>query len=268
MIAAWALAAAVVFARPGGAEQQPSRPAPAYTAASVVNAASHQPGALAPNTIATLYGEELSYVTRALRAEDVRDGVLPTLLAGSGVRVLVNNIPAHLYYVSPRQVNLLIPANLTPGAAELRLTVDGRAGPAVLLRLDAAAPAVFQLDGRTVLAVRVDGGELVTPDTPARPGEIVTLYATGLGQTSPPVRPGEVARSATALDPAAGFRVYLDGKEQPAANVPYAGLAPGFAGLYQVNLRVPEDLESAPELRMVAAGQWSPAGLSLPVGRR
>lgn len=264
MPAASVLVALLFLVRPVGAEKQATLQAPAYTASSLVNAASQQAGAVAPNTIATLYGSELAFVTRALRAEDIRDGILPTLLSGSGVRVLVNNIPAHIYYVSPRQVNILIPANLVPGPAELQLTLDGRAGPAVPLTLAAAAPAAFQIDERTVLAVHEDGS-VVTRESPARPGEVIVLYATGLGKTIPAVRAGEVARGATALDPAQRFQVLVGGNALSGEDLLYVGLTPGFAGLYQVNFRLPREANDDPEIQLRSAGAESPRGLTLPL---
>src|ERR1700747_700181 len=116
---------------------------PFYTADSIANSASSIPGCYAPNTFVTIYGQNLAYVTKAISPEDISAGTLPTALIGTHVRVLINNIPADIYYVSPPQVNLLIPPLLIAGPAVFQLILDGIAGPAVTINLANAAPAMF-----------------------------------------------------------------------------------------------------------------------------
>src|SRR4051812_11780421 len=77
-----------------------------YSAASIVNAATQTANALAPNTIATVYGQNLAYASYGLTAGDVNGGTMPTSL--QGVSVLVRGIPASLFYISPGQINFLI----------------------------------------------------------------------------------------------------------------------------------------------------------------
>ena len=81
--------------------------APAYTAAGVVQAATQMPGALAPNTIATVYGANLAYSTHAVTTADLEGGSLPTTL--DGVRVVLYGFYCGLFYVSPGQINFLVP---------------------------------------------------------------------------------------------------------------------------------------------------------------
>ncbi|MBI4874859.1 MAG: hypothetical protein HY822_09540 [Acidobacteria bacterium] len=236
--------------------------APSYSAAGIVNAASNVAGALAPNTIVTLYGANLAFLTRAVSPEDIRAGVLPVALPGAGVRVSIGLLSAHIYYVSPTQVNLLIPSNMAPGPAELTLRVDGRAGPAVAIHLAAAAPGLFLRGGPWAVACRPDGS-VITEERPARPGEIVVLYATGLGRTVPNPAPGEVPAQAAVLEHWSQFEVLVNGEPLKQDRVLYAGLAPGFPGLYQINLRLPEPAPRNPELRLRLGEDASPAGVLL-----
>ena len=148
-------------------------------------------GALAPNTIGTFYGRDLAFTTRSLGPDDLYNGTLPTTLLGSGVRLLINRTLAYIYFVSPGQVNFLVPSTLTPGRAEIQLGVDGRYGEAVQVTLTEFSPALFQLDPETALATRVDG-TVVSGDKPARPGDVVILYATGLGATRPRIPAGQI----------------------------------------------------------------------------
>ncbi len=239
-----------------------SRQAPTYSAASIVNAASNAVGALAPNTFATIYGANLAYATRAMAPEDIRSGKLPTELAG--VRVLVDSIPAVIYYVSPGQINLLIPNMLRRPEAELRVTLDGTAGPAVVVKLLDVAPTLFQWGPGMVVATRADWSA-ITEAAPALPGQDVILFATGLGETDPETAWGQAPLIAARIKRLIEFQVLLGGVTLDPARIFYAGVAPGFAGLYQINLRLPERLDSNPEVRIVLGSQTSPAGLRLPV---
>jgi uncharacterized protein (TIGR03437 family) len=251
--------AAVIFA-----ESPPGIPAPLYTPSSIVNAASFKAGALAPNTIGTLYGRDLAFVTRTLSQDDLYNGTLPTTLLGSGVRVLINRTLAYLYYVSPTQVNFLVPSTLLPGRVEVQLGLDGRYGEAVQITLTEFSPALFQLDPETILATRTDGS-LINADKPARGADVVILYATGLGATRPRIPAGQVPTGIAWLDKLQDFEVQLNGQVVDKANVLYAGAAPGFAGLYQINLRLPDSVGRNPELRIGFRDAMSPDRIRLPV---
>jgi uncharacterized protein (TIGR03437 family) len=237
--------------------------APFYTSGSIVNSADGQPG-LAPNTIGTIYGKGLSYATRTLTPEDVADGVLPTTLPGTGVTVLTGLIAANVFYVSPTQINFLVPSVLTPGRIDLRVVLNGIAGSAVPVDLAAASPAIYQVDTQTVIATRLDGS-LVTADAPARPRDVIVLYATGLGDTLPPPIYANIATMAAPLKQMADFKVLLDGVAVDRSLILYAGLAPGFAGLYQINVRLPDAVGGNPQIQIGLVDAISPTGLKLPV---
>ena len=103
------------------AETIGTREAPSYSGASITNAADNLVEPLAANTIATIYGKNLAYATRSLTPADVSGGALPTVLPGSGVRILVGDLLANPYYISPTQINFLVPPNLRPGATAVRV---------------------------------------------------------------------------------------------------------------------------------------------------
>jgi len=232
--------------------------APLYSANSVVNPVAAVAGMYAPNSFITIYGERLSYVTRAMSPDDLRAGMLPTVLIGTGVQVLINHIPANIYYVSPTQVNVLVPGSLTTGPASIQLVNNGLAGPEIHIVLDPIAPAMFQLTGNVVLAAHLDG-TVIGANAPAHRGEVVVIYATGLGATTPPAIPNRLPESAASIARLADFEVWLNGEPVPAGRILYAGISPPYAGLFQINLRVPEDAPSDPEIRC-----GFPEGMSLP----
>jgi uncharacterized protein (TIGR03437 family) len=255
----------LALALPLAAQPPADSQAPNYTSGSIVNAASNYPGPIAPNAILSLYGTQLSWNTRALAASDLVADQLPLRLPGAGVTVMLNKEYAALYYVSPTQINLLIPANATPGLDyTIQVVRDGVAGPRVKLPMVAAAPGLFLIQADTIAATHADGS-IITRDSPARPEEIVVLYASGLGQTIPAVADGEIPMEARTIVERASLQVLVNGIPVPDPSIYYAGVTPGYAGLYQVNVRLPADCGEDPEIRLSAAGYTSPEGSRLPV---
>ncbi len=246
------------------ADSSATRQAPSYSATSIVNAASNQANAYAPNTFLSVYGINLAFNTRTLDGGDISGNTLPTILPGTGVRVWVGTVPTLMYYVSPTQVNVLLPTDLKAGQTQLRVQVDSAYGPPIPLTITSAAPAFFQLDARTVIAAHADS-RVITVDSPAAGGELIVLYATGLGVTVPKPAYGEIPSGPASLADLANFAVHLDGVKVDAKRIAYAGAAPGFAGLYQINLQLPTDVGPDPEIRVTAGGVSSPEGLHLPL---
>ena len=185
-------------------------------------------------------------------------------MPGTGVSVFINRIRAQIFYVSPAQLNILVPADARPGPAQLQVTLDNVLGPQINLTLTATAPALFQADPRTAIALHADGS-LLTADSPAHAGDDVVLYATGLGQTVPTAIYGVIPLRAARIADTPLFRVLLDGAEVDSSRVAYVGVAPGFAGLYQINVKLPDSTGPNPEVRLQTADGISPEGIQLPV---
>jgi uncharacterized protein (TIGR03437 family) len=249
-----------------GADTECGPLAPCYTMQGITNIASGTPGALAPNTLASIYGTNLSFVTRALSAGDIQAGEVPIRLPSTGVQVWLDEWPGHLYLVSPEQVNFLVPSNLRATEVTIRVFRDGTVGPAVRLKLREAAPGLFQLDAEHVLASKLDYS-LVTATAPSYPDEWVSLWATGLGAVTPPTTDGILPPKAASLEKIGEFRVLLDGVAVAPGRVGYAGLAPGYAGLYQINLKLPASATVNPEIRIAIGEDISPPNLRLFVSR-
>ncbi len=235
---------------------------PYYTAQSIANAASNQVGQYAPNTFLSIYGQNLSYVTKPISPDDITAGMLPLVLGN--VRVEINNIAMDMYYVSPGQINFLIPPNFKPGAGTLTVLNNSFAGPSIPITIAQTAAALFQLDTLNVIATH-GNGPLVTPSAPAKPGEVIVLYATGLGPTSPPAVPNQLPAGLATLVDLANFKVLLNGTAIDSRLVQYAGVTPGFAGLFQINVMLPADAPANPEIRVATADSISAAGKVLPL---
>ena len=233
---------------------------PNYSAETIVNAATQTVEALAPNAIATLYGTNLSYTTRAVSSSDLAGGALPTTL--DGVAVWVNAIPSGLFFVSPTQINFLVPYDLIAGKASVIVARQAIAGPSVKIQLNNTSPGFFLWNGNNAVAVHLNG-QLISPVNPATAGEIIVLYAGGLGRTTPNTTSGKLATNAATIYYVSQLQILLNGVPIPPASVLYAGLTPGFAGLYQINLKLPTELPADPEIRIAIGPQVSPASVQL-----
>jgi uncharacterized protein (TIGR03437 family) len=187
--------------------------------------------------LVTLFG-----VSLASQTAEANGFPLPTELADC--RVLVGGMPAALLYVSPGQVNFVAPAALADvaGSSTVITVYNGRlAAPSVRVLVAARAPGVFTVLGNGVGAGAIThaDGSLVSGSAPLDPGEIVSIYLTGLGPLDPSV-PDSAAAPSSPLSRATGdVRLRIDGKD---AELLFAGAAPGFAGLQVAIGRVPESL--------------------------
>ena len=236
--------------------------APSYSAAGIVNSGNSAAGPFAPNSILTIYGSDLARSSVGLTANDISGGLLPTEL--NYTQVFVDNIAAPLFYVSDLQINFLVPGGQSTGDAKIRVASQGISGPSVTVTVVAAAPALFFLAGGYAIATHVDNS-LVSVDRPAHAGEIVVVYCTGLGKTDPNPASGELPRYAAQIVALSALQVSLGGVAVTSGLIKYAGVTPGSAGLYQINLEIPDNPGTDPELRVTIGGQSSPAGLKLAI---
>ena len=230
--------------------------APFYTADSITNTASAASGSYAPNTFITITGQNLAYVTRVITASDVTANRLPTALVGTGVRVLINALSAYVWSVSPTQVTVLIPSFWTPGPVAVQLELNGIAGPEVQMMLNATAPGLFSYPGGTTVIAQHMDYSAITADAPAQDGELIVLYAGGLGPTSP--ASDQIPQAPAELADKNNFYVLLDGLPVDPSLIEYVGVTPAYAGLYWINLRLPIGVSPQPEIRISTADAISP----------
>ena len=255
MLAGMALAAPIWAT---GAQVQ----APSYTTAGIVSAASYSGDALAPNAIVSIFGTNLSFVTASIGGRDLVNGGIPTTLGG--VTVYISGVAAGLFYVSPTQINFLIPSIFLPGQASVLVARDGVSGPSVPFTLHDAGPGLFQDANGNAIATHLDGSQ-ITDAAPAHAGEWVVLYADGLGRTVPQALNYTPATEIAPLLEMASFYVLIDGTAATQSEVYYAGLTPGYAGLYQVNLQLPDTVGPNPEIRLSAETALSIPNIHLQV---
>jgi uncharacterized protein (TIGR03437 family) len=233
--------------------------APSYSAAGIVNTGSYAAGPFAPNSLITIFGAGLAIGPRGVTSSDIVGNALPTEL--NSTRVYIDTFPVALFYVSETQINLLIPGKQALGKAELQVMREGQRGPVVAIDIAAAAPALF-LSGDFAIATHADNS-VITPEKPAHAGELIVLYAAGLGKAEIMPANGELAMSLSTI--LGALRVTVGGEAVESRQILYSGLTPFSAGLYQVNFILPDKPTTDPEVRLFIGDTSSPAGIRLPL---
>jgi endo-1,4-beta-xylanase len=201
------------------------------------------------------------------------DGEAPRVL--DGVRVLVDGVPAYLALVTPGQINAIAPAGIRPGTREVIVERNAQPSGAEAVKVGEYAPAVFLFaprGARYVAGISGDGTALIGPGDlfggpvegravrPARVGETVLLYGTGLGRTTPGTG---VGRLPVGVAGHVGVKVRIGGVE---AVVDYAGRS-AFPGVSQLNVRVPQLATGEHEVVVEVGGVVSAAGKVIAVVR-
>ncbi len=245
--------------------EQPPADVPAINPGGVVSAGLfNRIATLSPGGIATVFGAGFAAEgspVRRVGAADLVEGRVPTNFAG--VCVHTGAVLAPVFAVAPGQVNFQVPALPPGGPAVVRVirncgTPSARESEPVPVDV-LWFPEFFHFQDRFVAAIDAVSGAFLGPAgllpgatfTPARPGQLVTLFGTGFGPTSPAVAPGEIPTRAAPVE--TQFNLLLGGVVVPPGDITYFGLAPFNPGLYQVNFRVPDNLAPG-EYRISGSG--------------
>ena len=195
----------------------------------------------------SIFGEHLALRSQGWEGADFRGNLLPPGL--DGVEVLVNDAPVPVAYVGPGQINALMPGSLAEGAATVQVRTPFGTSAVYEVAVMAVAPGLFAVD--------YDG---VYQSRPAQPGEIISVYGTGFGPTEPAVPDGQIFQGAAPLKDAAGAVVTIGGVN---CEVDFIGLS--AAGLYQMNIRIPELTAGDHDIRLQLGATVSPEGVKLRV---
>jgi uncharacterized protein (TIGR03437 family) len=219
----------------------------------VVHAASFAPnGALAPGSIISVFGANL-----ASSPAGASSLPLPKTLAGASLQVGGLDVP--LFYSSSGQINAQVPFEL-PVNTRPQLIVKGGSFVTVpeTITVATARPGIFTTtqDGKGQGVIMDAGNVLVDSANPAKAGDVVVVYCTGLGATNPAVRSGEAAPAGPLAKVVTAVQVMIGG--QPAV-VHYAGLTPGFVGLYQVNVQIPSGVTPGSAVPLVLSQDGVPS---------
>jgi uncharacterized protein (TIGR03437 family) len=216
-------------------------------------------GALAPGTIVEVYGSGLASGT-------ANPSILPLPNIFNGTIVVVGGGQVPLYFLSDGQLDVEIPADL-PATQQHAIVVSANGAltiPDLIDIVPVQLGVAAYTDGHVIAQHGADFS-YVTASSPAKPGEVLVIYLSGMGATNPAVKSGDPAPG---TEPLARVTVAptltVDGQN---ADIGFAGLSPGFVGLYQVNFTVPPTARNG-DLDVVIMQNGVPANITkLPVAK-
>ncbi len=192
---------------------QASAPLPA----AATGAANFDPQAIAPGGLISVFGSGLSAVT-------VSASEVPLPISLADVAVTIGGLRCPLLYVSPGQINVQVPYEVPAGPAKLIVTAQGAASAPLSINILEDAPAIFGIASKATSA-------------PLTPGSYISVYVTGLGPMTSQVATGSAAPAGAVITAALPVTATIGGVP---ATVQFAGLAPGYPGVGQVNLQIPQ----------------------------
>jgi uncharacterized protein (TIGR03437 family) len=234
--------------------------APRYVLQAVTNGASNAQGPIAPGEIIVLWGAGIG--PQNIEQAQNTGQTIYTLRSGT---VHVNGVPAPTIYAQDNQVAAVVPNGLRSGdAARITVTYLGPTTAEFVLPIAPAGPAIFTLDstGTGPAAALNQDNSVNSAAVPASAGDVITLFATGEGETTPASTDGRVA-AAPLPKPVLPVSVTIGGKP---AQVQYGGSAPGTVGLLQVNAVVPSGLAPGVNEVILQVGSYrSQAGVTIAV---
>ena len=239
-------------------------PPPTLNAGGIVNAASFAADApAAPGSIVSLFGT--NFITElAVPPGDP----LPTSL--NGVRVTFNGIPAPLFFVAPGQINAQVPYGVTGPTASVQVTNAAGQSETRTVNIAPQSPAIFTANQNGVGQGVIVFGNTATIVGPVRPGvdwrparvgDTITIYANGLGAVTPPINDGwnscdqsicaadlsNLTLRTTSVRP----QIKIGGVTVPDNMILFSGLTPQFAGLYQINVTIPNGVQPSNQVPVV-----------------
>jgi len=220
--------------------------------------------------------------TRTVGQGDIANNSFPTLLSCVSVQVtgpgITQPVNIPISYVQTDQINAQLPAFSGTGPVMLTVIINSgmpnelRSDVATLNSLQPFAPAFFlESDKMTIAALVAGTGTIVASPSvvpgarPAHPGEIVSLFGTGFGDTNPSVPAGQLDSGIASLT--SSLTVMIGGVTLSPSDVQYAGLSPGsISGLYQINARVPATTPAGDiPVTITIGGSQTQSGATIPV---
>ena len=202
---------------------------------------------VSPGSWIEIYGSNLAVDTRSWTGSDFNGVNAPTSLDGTSV--MIGGQAAFVDFISPGQVNALVPSNVATGMQPLTVTVGNLTSAAYSINVNPVepgldAPPSFNIGGMQYAVAVFADGTYVLPtgaipglaSSPAQAGDEIVLYGIGFGPVTPDIPAGELVEQANTLT--SSFAISIGGV--PVVNMPYFGLAPNYTGLYQFNIVVPD----------------------------
>jgi uncharacterized protein (TIGR03437 family) len=206
--------------------------------------------AASPGGLISIFGAALAASEQ--RATVDAQGKIPSVLGGASVRIGVLDAP--LLYVSPEQINAQIPFEMTPGTYPLTVTTALGTSAPMSLRVTSTSPGVFVVARNADNSIVGANGAV----SPVKIGDVLVIYATGLGAVTPQVPSGQLAPVNPIANTSAKPIVTIGGQTAQVVN---SVLSPNFVGLYQIGIVVPSGVALGLQTLMInVAGNTASAG--------
>jgi uncharacterized protein (TIGR03437 family) len=238
-------------------------PLPVIAANGIVNGASFGGAPFSPGAIVSLFGSNFI-------SQIVGSASAPLATSLQGVSVAFNGIPAPLFFVAPGQINAQVPYEITGSSATVQVINPAGTSNTETISMAPASPAIFTANSSGVgqgVIVFANSATIVGPIKsgtdwrPAKVGDTITIYASGLGAVNPPINDGwnscdqsvckpdfsNLTLRNTAIRPV----IKIGTVTVPDNLVLFSGLAPEFAGLYQINVTIPSGVTPAGQVPVV-----------------
>jgi uncharacterized protein (TIGR03437 family) len=227
---------------------------------------------IAPGDWIEIYGSNLAPTTRTWSSADFSGNSAPTEL--NQTLVNIGGKSAFIDYISPLQVNALVPSDAPTGLQQLTVTNAAGTSPPYNVTVNPTEPGLlaipsFNINGIQYAVAMFTDGDFALPagvisgitSRPAQPGDALTLYGLGFGPVTPSMQAGRIVGQLNTL--ASNFTISLSGA---AVSVQYDGLAPNYTGLYQFNITVPDIASGNAPLTFTLGGQSGTQTLYVAIG--
>jgi uncharacterized protein (TIGR03437 family) len=196
--------------------------------AAVTNAASYSAEAISPGSLISIFGSNLGALTASASAT-------PLPMSIEDTSVTINGVPAPLLYVSPGQINAQAPWEIPAGPATVVVRTRGASSAPVKINVQAAAPGLFTGQGGNAAALDADGS-VNSVEKPAAAGSVISFFFTGQGPVKTAVDDGAPPPAGETVSATLTMSATIGGAT---AQIKFAGLAPLYPGVAQMNLKVP-----------------------------
>ncbi len=217
---------------------------------------------VSPGAYISVYGSNLSNSTRAIASGDINRGQLPTMLDGVGLNI--DGKAAFPTYISPTQINAIVPNGIsTASGLVVQAVNNGQLSYPGSINGQSVSPGLFSWNGKYAVATRTDFSLVGPPNlfpaattVPAKAGDVIILWASGLGTTTPAIAPGILTPATTTANVTRLPTVTIGGI---GAQIIGAALAPSYASLYQIAVQIPAGLADGDQVVVVQSNSLNSA---------
>jgi uncharacterized protein (TIGR03437 family) len=218
--------------------------------AAIVNAGSYSPDAVSPGSLISLFGSSLAAITTSAP-------VIPLPLSVADTSVTINGLPAPLLFESPGQINAQVPWEIPAGPATVVVRSRGASSPPMKITVQPAAPGLFADEHNHAAALNADGS-VNLENNPASAGSVISVFFTGQGPVAVSLDDGAPPPVGNPISATSTVSATIG---DASAQVEFAGLAPLYPGLAQINLKVPALSAGSYPLIVTIGGKASNAAL-------